>query len=209
LYRLDQIKLTLVARNLVPVAFLRSALNRSLEQWERNHEGPYPHLLKQRTVQHYAAASGARVFVETGTWYGIMLQACVGHFDRLVSIELEPHFFRRAKKIFKRHSNVTLLHGDSGELLPELLATIHCPCLFWLDAHYSGGLTGKAELETPIRREIEAILSHSLRHTILIDDANAFDGMHAYPEISWIENSARNRGYSVSLSDNIIRLVPS
>jgi hypothetical protein len=205
---LNQIKLRLIARNLVPVAFLRSAIKRDLEQWERNHDGPYPHLLKQRTVQHYAAASGARVFVETGTWYGIMLQACLGYFDRLVSIELEPHFFRRAQTFFKSHSNVTLLHGDSAELLPKLLATIQCPCLFWLDAHYSGGLTGKAELETPIRRELEAILSHSHRHTILIDDANSFDGTHDYPEIMWIEKAARKKGYSVSLSDNIIRLSP-
>src|ERR1039458_4236854 len=138
-----------------------------------------------------------------------MLQACLSYFDRLVSIELEPHFFRRAQTIFKRHSKVSLLHGDSAELLPELLATIQCPCLYWLDAHYSGGVTCQADIETPIRRELEAILSHSQRHTILIDDANSFDGTHDYPEISWIENSARNKGYSVSLFDNIIRLVAS
>jgi hypothetical protein len=206
---LAQIKLALVARDLVPMTFLRSALSRDLEQWERKPEGPFPHLLKQSTVRHFAAASGARVFVETGTYYGIMLQACLGYFDRLISIELEPHFFLRAKKIFKRYSNVTLLHGDSAELLPELLATIRCPCLFWLDAHYSGGLSAKAKLETPIRRELEAILSHSHRHTILIDDANSFDGTHDYPEATWIENSARKRGYAVSISDNIIRITAS
>jgi hypothetical protein len=205
---LDQIKLRLVGHNLVPVAFLRSALKRDLEKWERNHDGPYPHLLKQRTVQRYAATSGARVFVETGTWYGMMLEACLGYFDWLVSIEVEPHFFRRAQTSFKRHLSVTLLHGDSATLLPRLLATIQCPCLFWLDAHYSGGLTGKAELETPIRSELEAILNHSHRHTILIDDANSFDGTHDYPEITWIEKAAIKKGYSVSLSDNIIRLSP-
>ena len=206
---LNQIKLTLVARNLVPVSFLRSSLNRDFEQWERNHEGPYPHLLKQRTVQHYAATSGARVFVETGTYYGFMLQACLGYFDRLASIELEPHFFRRAQKIFARHSNVTVLHGDSAELLPELLTLIRCPCLFWLDAHYSGGLTGRANTETPIIFELGAIFSHSRRHTILIDDANSFDGTHDYPEIAWIEKAAHYGGYSISVADNIIRLVPS
>jgi hypothetical protein len=201
--------LTLVARNLVPVAFLRHALEQNLEQWERKHAGPFPHLLKQRIVRRYAASSGARVFVETGTYYGFMLQACLGYFDKLVSIEIEPHFYRRAQKIFKGHSHVTLLHGDSAELLPKLLAGIRRPCLFWLDAHYSGGLTGKAELETPIRREFEAILNHPHRHTILIDDANCFDGTHDYPEIAWIEKAARDRGYSMSLSDNIIRVVAS
>jgi hypothetical protein len=206
---LAQIKLKLVARNFVPVAFLRHALKQNLEQWERKQAGPFPHLLKQRIVRRYAAASGARVFVETGTYYGFMLQACSGLFDRLVSIEIEPHFYRRAQRIFNRHSNVTLLHGDSTELLPEFLATIRCPCLFWLDAHYSGGLTGKADIETPIRRELEAILDHSHRHTILIDDASSFDGTHDYPQIAWIEKVARCSGYSVSVYDNIIRLVAS
>jgi hypothetical protein len=205
---LAQIKLALVERNLVPAAFLRHALKQNLEQWELKQAGPFPHLLKQRIVRRYAAASGARIFIETGTYYGFMLQACLGYFDRLVSIEIEPHFYRRARRIFKRHSNVTLLHGDSAELLPELLATIRCPCLFWLDAHYSGGLTGKADTETPISRELETILGHRCQHTVLIDDANCFDGTHHYPENAWIEKMARNSGYSISSSDNIIRLSP-
>jgi hypothetical protein len=205
---LAQIKLALVEHDLVPVAFLRRALRQDLEEWKRKQAVPFPHLLKQSIVQSYATASGARVFVETGTYYGFMVQACLGYFDRLVSIEIEPHFYRRAQKIFKRYSNVTVLHGNSAELLPELLATIQCPCLIWLDAHYSGGLTGKADIETPIRRELEAILSDRQRHTILIDDANCFDGTHDYPEIAWIDREARDRGYSISLSDNIIRLFP-
>jgi hypothetical protein len=205
---LTQIKLALVERNLVPVAFLRHALKQNLGRWERKQSGPFPHLLKQQIMRRYAVASGARVFIETGTYYGFMLQACLSYFDRLFSIELEPHFYRRAQRIFKRCSNVTLLHGDSAELLPELLATIRCPCLFWLDAHYSGGLTGKADIETPISRELETILGHTYQHTVLIDDANCFDGTHNYPEITWIEKIARNSGYSISSSDNIIRLSP-
>jgi hypothetical protein len=204
---LAQIKLTLVASNLVPIAFLRYGLEQNLEHWDRKRTGPFPHLLKQQIVQRYAVASKARVFIETGTYYGFMLQACLGYFDKLISIEIEPHFYCRAQKIFKSHANVTLVHGDSGEILPKLLPTLGSPCLFWLDAHYSGGLTGKADIETPIRRELEAILSHSRSHTILIDDANCFDGTHDYPKLAWIEQAARDNGYLMSLSDNIIRLV--
>ena len=205
---LNQLKLQLVARNLLPQALLQRSLERNLEEWERRREGPFPHLLKQEIVRGYAAASGARVFVETGTYYGFMLRACLGYFDKLISIEIESHFYRRARRIFKDYSNVSVLYGNSGELLPGVLAGIRCPSLFWLDAHYSGGLTGRAELETPIRRELEAILSHPYRHTILIDDANCFDGTHDYPEIAWIETVARERGgYSLSVSNNVIRLV--
>jgi hypothetical protein len=204
---LNQIKLQLVARNLLPETLLRRSLEQNLEEWERKREGPFPHLLKQEIVRRYAATSGARVLVETGTHYGFMLKACLGYFDKLISIEIEPHFYRRARKIFENHPNVSVLYGNSGELLPGVLAGLRRPCVFWLDSHYSGGLTGRAELETPIRRELEAILSHPCRHTMLIDDANCFDGTHDYPEITWIEKVAREGGYAMYVSENIIRLV--
>jgi hypothetical protein len=201
------VKLTLVQHNLIPAAWLRYRLDEELRRWEKKQQTTFPHLLKQRAVLDYASASGARTFIETGTYFGLMLQACLGHFDRLISVEIEPHFYRRAQSVFRRQANVTLLHGDSAELLPEILGTIQCPCVFWLDAHYSGGMTGRSALETPIRRELETILNHSCRHTILIDDANCFDGGHDYPEIAWIEGVSRESGYSMSLADNIIRLV--
>jgi len=205
---IDRIKLTLVAHNLVPGVLLRRALRRNFAQWKRTKTGPLPHLLKQQTVRRYAAASGARIFIETGTYYGFMLQACLDSFDRLISIELEPHFYSRARKIFESCPKVTILNGDSAELLPELLATMRCSCLFWLDAHFSGGLTGKGALETPIRQELEAVMRHGHRHTVLIDDANCFDGTRGYPALEWIEELAQQRGYSVCSSDDIIRLIP-
>jgi len=204
---LDGMKLTLVQHNLIPHAWLRYQLEYDLRRWERSQQAPYPHIMKQRIVLDYAAASEARVFIETGTYYGNMLQACLGHFDKLISFEIEQHFYGRAEKVFGRRPNVTLVHGDSGELLPKILSMIKSPCLFWLDAHYSCGLTGRAKLETPIRSELEAILGHPYRHLVLIDDASSFDGTHDYPKITWIEEAARKASYSLSVSDNIIRLI--
>jgi hypothetical protein len=204
---LDQMKLQLIARNLIPGAYLRHSLRQNLDEWTRKQAGPFPHLLKQKVVRCYAATSGARIFIETGTYFGFMLQACLGYFDQLFSIEIEPHFYQRARKIFWDQPNVELVFGDSAQILPGVLAGIRGPCLFWLDAHYSGGLTGRARSETPIQRELEAIFNHSQRHTILIDDANCFEGTHDYPKIRWIEHAARDCGYTMTSSDNIIRLV--
>jgi len=204
----NEVKLKAVQQNWIPSALLRRRLKQDLKRWEKGRQGPYPHLLKQRVVLKYAALSGARVFIETGTFYGFMLQACLGHFDRLISMEVEPHFFRRAQEVFRPQPQVTLLNGDSAKLLPEVLAAIASPCLFWLDAHYSGGVTGRANLETPIRQELAAILKHPNRHTILIDDAECFDGTHDYPEIDSIQAAAQKSGYTLSLADNIIRIVP-
>jgi len=74
------------------------------------------------------------------------------------------------------------MYGDSTDILPEILVKIEQPCLFWLDAHYSGGVTAKGKKETPILQEIQYILNHHIdRHIILIDDARCFNGQNDYP----------------------------
>lgn len=204
----NHLKLTLVEHNLVPQSLLRRRQKQELKTWERKGGGYFPHLLKQQIVLENAAAAGAGIFVETGTYYGLMLQACLQHFDLLYSIEVEPHFYRRACRVFGRRREVTLFHGDSADLLPPLLNTIGSPCLFWLDAHYSGGLTGQAKVETPIRSELEAIFNHPCKHVVLIDDADCFDGTHDYPEVQWISETAMAHGYAFSRDHNVIRLRP-
>lgn len=201
------LKLMLVQLDLIPDGWTRYRLEQDLRRWEREKTAPFPHLLKQRIVLDYAASSGARVFIETGTYYGNMLEACFDHFDQLVTCEIEEHFYRRAQRRFGNKSKIKVLHGDSGRLLPKLLRTIERPCLFWLDAHYSGGLTGTAKMETPIACELEAIFRHPCRHTILIDDASSFAGSNDYPTVAWVEQAAQRAGYSFSVSDNIVRLI--
>ena len=81
------------------------------------------------------------------------------------------------------------MYGDSIDVLPEILAKIEQPCLFWLDAHYSGGVTAKGKKETPILQEIQYILNHDIdRHIILIDDARCFNGQNDYPTIQELKN---------------------
>ena len=90
------------------------------------------------------------------------------------------------------------MHGDSGEILPELLNNINEPILFWLDGHYSAGNTSKGSLNTPIIKELVTIFQHPIKqHIILIDDARLFNGADDYPtsvEVSTIaENTDTNK----------------
>jgi hypothetical protein len=61
--------------------------------------------------------------------------------------------------------------------------------LFWLDGHYSGGVTGIGSLETPIIKELQTIFNHPLskKHVILIDDARLFNGTRDYPKIEELQ----------------------
>ncbi|HPV52071.1 MAG TPA: hypothetical protein PLN37_08320, partial [Smithella sp.] len=138
---------------------------------------PAPHAVKQAIVKEYEAKYRQPVFIETGTYMGEMIDAVLNLFPKIISIEFDLKLAQRAKNKYSSMRHVTILQGDSGTLLPELLAGIKEPCLFWLDAHYSGGVTGQADSETPIVKEIKSILEHPCSdHVILIDDAREFTG---------------------------------
>jgi hypothetical protein len=82
--------------------------------------------------------------------------------------------------------------------------------LFWLDGHYSAGITARGDIATPISLELEAILSHPVKsHVILIDDARDFTGKDSYPFLDNLLHKIRVDGnYSVEVTTDIIRLTP-
>ena len=107
-------------------------------------------------------------------------------------------------------SNVDIIQGDSGKVFPAILPQIEEPCLFWLDGHYSAGITAKGQLETPIIEELQAIFNHpeKTNHVILIDDARCFTGENDYPELSELkELVAKNLPNHIwEVKDDIIRI---
>jgi hypothetical protein len=151
---------------------------------------PMPHFGKQRVVREYAEKFAPAVFVETGTYTGHMVYAMLTKFDEIYSIELDHTLAEKAKKKFAGYRHVHIVQGESGELLPQILKEITKPCLFWLDARWSGGATAKGELETPIMQELQCILNHPIveRHVVLIDDARCFTGENGYPTLEALEN---------------------
>ena len=58
------------------------------------------------------------------------------------------------------------------------------PALFWLDGHYSGGVTALGTTTTPIFAELQEIeLSKRKSDVILIDDIRLFNGHDGYPTL--------------------------
>ena len=178
-------------------------------EWEKNGRPlPPPHIVKQKAIEAFRKRFQTKILVETGTYLGDMVEAQRTHFEKIYSIELSEKLFNRAKKRFKDHSHITILQGDSGVVLNKLIPGIDQPALFWLDGHYSGGITAKAEKECPVPEELETILKSSLSHVILIDDARLFNGTQDYPTIEEIENMIKKRGdpYLLEIKDDIIRI---
>ncbi len=170
-----------------------------------------PHIVKQMAVKEYARRFGTRVFIETGTFLGEMIDAVHPLFSRVYSIELADRFFREARHYFRGLPHVTIVHGDSGSRLPELLSSVNEPALFWLDGHYSGGDTAHGAQPTPIVAELRAILGHFVKsHVVLIDDARCFTGSGGYPTLRDVYDLVRpeERGLRMELRDDIVRICP-
>jgi hypothetical protein len=183
---------------------------RTLQDWQaRGRPAPPPQFVKQRTVKEYARRFDTHTLVETGTYLGDMVAACRNNFRRIFSVEVDSCLCELARDRFQKFSHISIVDGDSADILPGILDNIKDPCLFWLDGHYSEGSTSKGELETPIRRELECILSHPVAgHVILIDDARCFTGDNDYPTINEVQQMlvARNLDRFFDVKDDIIRI---
>lgn len=185
--------------------------NKIIEEWEKKGSLlPPPSAYKHKTLLEYKNRFQLTSLVETGTFRGEMIYAMKDHFDLIQSIELYDVLFKRACRLFSNNPNIKLYLGDSSEKLAEILDELTVPCLFWLDAHYSGDGTAKGDIETPILREMELILSHTLKtHVILIDDAREFiKGLQDYPTLDQIEDLIKQyiQDYSFEVKNDIIRI---
>ena len=182
----------------------------NLKSWNQNGRPvPPPQIFKSKIIKLYARKFEIKTFVETGTYMGDTVQECKRLFSQIYSIELDTQLFKNAVKRFQTVGHISIVNGDSGEKIFEILKTLDKPCLFWLDGHYSEGVTAKGELNTPIIKELTHILDHKLdNHVILIDDARCFNGKDDYPTLDELKNfvADKNPVLQFSVEDDIIRI---
>lgn len=186
-------------------------LRRDLEArraWEKQgRPSPPPHIIKEELIKNFAQTFNTQILIETGTYLGDMVQAMRKSFTRIISFELDQTLAAQAQDRFANDNHIEIIQGDSGKLLGELLKRINEPCLFWLDGHYSGGITAKGTLETPIKNELTAILSHPVDgHVILIDDARCFTGENDYPTLDELKTFVAQHNLNFSVEHDVIRI---
>ena len=94
---------------------------------------PPPPTVKASIVKAYQHRFGPRVFVETGTFAGGMIDAVRDRFERITSLELDPGWHARAVQSFRGQAHTNLLQGDSGVRRRRSRDATEL-ALFWLDA---------------------------------------------------------------------------
>lgn len=180
-----------------------------LREWKNKGKPvPPPHVVKQFVIKEYQSKYNISVLVETGTFMGDMVYAQKDVFERIISIELGQKLFEDAVKRFSKYNHIQILHGDSGKVLQRVVPELKKKVIFWLDGHYSEGITAKGEKECPIYEELDAIFKNDLGHILLIDDARCFTGERDYPTIKELEEfiKSKNSKYRIEVKDDIIRV---
>lgn len=172
-------------------------------------QGPPPYVYKRHIIKKYAKKYSLSVLVETGTFFGDTVNELLYNFKKIYSVEVDDKLYNKAKNRFLAYNWVDILKGDSTVVLPNILKKETDPIIFWLDGHYSGGETGKAELNTPILAELETILNnYNEKSVILIDDARCYNGLDDYPSVNGLIEFIKQRksDLDVLIKDDIIRV---
>lgn len=136
-----------------------------------------PEILVKEFQNHF----NLTYFIETGTYLGNTANWASSQFENVVTIEASKELFFAAKNNFKDIPNIQFTLGDSAFELSSIVTSLPKPAVFWLDAHWSGGITTGVDNQCPLLKELDAINKSELEHFILIDDARFFLSPPPFP----------------------------
>lgn len=145
--------------------------NLDLMSVKTNHGGPLDRLFLEKLKELF----NAKIFIESGTYYGDSAAIAAEIFEEVHTIELSDFLFKKACERFANRENIKIYHGDSAQMISRILLPIQKRILFWLDGHWSCGATARGSVNTPIKEELLAIKESGLKNSIiLIDDIRLF-----------------------------------
>lgn len=155
------------------------------------------------------------LFVEAGTFHGESALRASKIFPRVITIEKSSFLFVQSSERLRNQSNITCYNGCTREHVTTHLSELDKP-LFWLDAHWSGGVTSGQEDECPILDELSLIFAKNLNtFAILIDDARLFTAppprphnSKQWPRIDEIANRIPN-GLTMYIFNDVIYILPN
>jgi hypothetical protein len=166
------------------------------------------HAEKVELLGQYLTDSQARVLVETGLYGGG--GSGMNFVDRIgqyIILDMDEGNCRIAKENFP---DALVVCGDSGTTLPGVLARLHVPALFWLDAHLVVDIDETEALDEwpcPLLPELAAIAAweHGAASTVLIDDIRLL-GSYGWPSRGDVLGACS--GWALAEAHDIIRLTP-
>jgi hypothetical protein len=183
--------------------------NNLYKDWaDREFAAPSPHFVKHKVLLRNGLRDAT--WVETGTFLGDTTSVLSKVAKVVYSIEPEPTLFSKAETRFRDTANVRIIRGLSEDVFPKLLPAISGDICFWLDGHYSAGITFKGPQETPINDELLVIgenITRMNKVVVMIDDMHCFNPgdpeFSAYPPVDGLVDWARKHNLSWHIEHDI------
>ena len=157
-------------------------------------------------------------FIESGTYQGQTALWAAQHFEKVYTIEKSIELYERVSAQYNNLHNVNFLFGDTRAVLKDIVPKQQCASIYWLDAHWSGGITYGEKDECPLIRELEIINANSnfTEQFILIDDARLFlkpppppHNGNEWPDINQvIKTLTFNKNRYTAINEDVIINVP-
>jgi hypothetical protein len=161
----------------------------------RGAQPPAPQSVKMSVLRRWS--NPGDVWVETGTYLGDTTATLGKIGSAVISIEPEPTLAEMARKKFSRVQNVNIINQTSEDAFPEAVASVSGSVAFWLDGHYSAGITFLGEQETPVKSELQTIANQIERFdsvAVFVDDFRCFgasrSAIEPYPSREFLVNWA-------------------
>jgi len=144
---------------------------------------------------------GLKTLIETGTLNGETVEwALQNGFGAVITIELDPGYYRKAQKKYADDTRVEVHHGSSAVILPLILFLEDSPALIWLDAHADQRIDAKH----PILDEIAAIAASDVRHIVMVDDAWLFGVGNGWPSFENVIRALQATGRWGYVEEDVI-----
>jgi hypothetical protein len=182
---------------------------RDLLVWKsKDFASPCPNIVKQCVLLRNAIPNG--LWVETGTYLGHTTKLLTKHGSFVYSIEPDPTLSSNAISKFSSYPNVRIIRGLSEEVFPTLLPNLQGDINFWLDGHYSAGITHRGPQDTPILDELSEISNNLINFRnvcVMIDDVRCFnpelENYSSYPPLNVLVDWANSNSLKWHIEHDI------
>jgi hypothetical protein len=147
-----------------------------------------------------------KFFVETGTYIGQSTYNIQNLFLKLYTCEASKDLYKAAKNLFllTKSNNIKIYLSDSRSFLNSLNKTIANNSVFFLDAHYSTGITSKEYGTCPLIDELQIIINKTSNAVVVVDDIRTMNGKNGYPNLNEILNILPNSARVKIIYDQMI-----
>lgn len=158
-----------------------------------------------------------KTFFETGTYMGSTSIRSASMFNKVITVELNNELFKKALEKFEnlQLKNIIIYNNNSENIIKDYCNNAKESTVFWLDAHYSAGVTSGKDVPSPLLTELKSIMNSELEHFIIVDDVrficiNMSDSIHRYPSIIEITDAVKECGskYEISIFNDCLFLIP-